>query len=38
VSGDNQPQALRFENTYTLDVYRMNEEFRNGRLASRPFT
>ncbi|KAG2146603.1 uncharacterized protein EDB93DRAFT_1250884 [Suillus bovinus] len=30
VSGDNQPQALRFENTYTLDVYRMNEEFRNG--------
>ncbi|KAG2063879.1 hypothetical protein BDR04DRAFT_1163227 [Suillus decipiens] len=30
VSGDNQPQALRFENTYTLDVHRMNEEFRNG--------
>ncbi|KAG2030241.1 hypothetical protein BDR03DRAFT_1017336 [Suillus americanus] len=30
VSGDNQPQALRFENTYTLDVYRMKEEFRNG--------
>ncbi|KAG1721838.1 hypothetical protein EDB19DRAFT_1917044 [Suillus lakei] len=30
VSGNNQPQALRFENTYTLDVYRMKEEFRNG--------
>jgi len=38
VSGDNQPQALQFENMYMLDVYQMNEEFRNGRLDSRPFT
>jgi hypothetical protein len=34
VSGNNQPQALRFENTYTLDVYRMKDRFRNGRLVS----
>ncbi|KAG2133428.1 hypothetical protein BD769DRAFT_1665695 [Suillus cothurnatus] len=25
VSGNNQPQALQFENTYTLDVYRMKD-------------
>jgi hypothetical protein len=27
VSGDNQPQALQFENTYTLNIYRMNNTF-----------
>ncbi|KIK22156.1 hypothetical protein PISMIDRAFT_11857 [Pisolithus microcarpus 441] len=31
VSGAGQPQALRFENTYMLDVKRLREEDRNGR-------
>lgn len=31
VSGDGQPQSLRFENTYTLDVYRMADQHRNGQ-------
>lgn len=30
VSGDGQPQALRLENTYTLDVHRMLPRHRNG--------
>ncbi|KAI6016457.1 hypothetical protein BKA83DRAFT_4545281 [Pisolithus microcarpus] len=31
VSGAGQPQALRFENTYMVDVKRLGEEDRNGR-------
>ncbi|KAG2029409.1 hypothetical protein BDR03DRAFT_1018433 [Suillus americanus] len=31
VSGDAQPQALRFENTYTLDVHRLSNDRQNGR-------
>ncbi|KAG2355766.1 hypothetical protein BDR07DRAFT_1381286 [Suillus spraguei] len=31
VSGNNQPQALWFENTYTLDVHRLSNERQNGR-------
>ncbi|KAI5995892.1 hypothetical protein EDD15DRAFT_2195367 [Pisolithus albus] len=30
VSGDGQPQTLRFENTYVLDVSKLRPEFRNG--------
>jgi len=30
VSGPGQPQALRFENTYTLDVFQMDPQHRNG--------
>ncbi|KAI6155876.1 hypothetical protein BKA82DRAFT_4011286 [Pisolithus tinctorius] len=30
VSGDRQPQTLRFENTYTLDVSRLCPDLRNG--------
>ena len=30
VSGDHQPQDLRFENTYTLDVFQMNPDQRDG--------
>lgn len=30
VADDGQPQVLRFENTYTLDVYRMAHAHRNG--------
>ncbi|KAG2737670.1 hypothetical protein P692DRAFT_20883334, partial [Suillus brevipes Sb2] len=31
VSGNDQPQALRFENTYTLDVHRLSNDRQNGR-------
>ncbi|KAG9309436.1 hypothetical protein JVU11DRAFT_10690 [Chiua virens] len=31
VADDNQPDALRFENVYTVDVQRMRPEHRNGR-------
>ncbi|KAI6020606.1 hypothetical protein EDC04DRAFT_2939600, partial [Pisolithus marmoratus] len=31
VSGGGQPQALRFENTYTLRVFRLHPDLRNGR-------
>jgi hypothetical protein len=31
VSGDDQPQALRFENTYTLDVHRLSNDKKKGR-------
>ncbi|KIK31714.1 hypothetical protein CY34DRAFT_19642 [Suillus luteus UH-Slu-Lm8-n1] len=31
VSGNDQPQALRFENTYTLDVHQLSDDRQNGR-------
>ncbi|KAI5993850.1 hypothetical protein EDC04DRAFT_2910694 [Pisolithus marmoratus] len=31
VTGDGQPQDLRFENTYTVELTRIREELRNGR-------
>lgn len=34
VSGANQPQDMRFENTYTLDVYCLTENMRSGRCVS----
>jgi hypothetical protein len=34
VTGDGQPQTLRFENTYTLDVSRLVEGHQNGRYVS----
>ncbi|KAF8833578.1 hypothetical protein BDN67DRAFT_985937, partial [Paxillus ammoniavirescens] len=30
VAGPSQPESMRFENTYTLDVYRLEEVCRNG--------
>ncbi|KIM65726.1 hypothetical protein SCLCIDRAFT_8157 [Scleroderma citrinum Foug A] len=32
ISGPGQPQALRFENTYTLDVFRMKPQHQNGSM------
>jgi hypothetical protein len=31
VTGNDQPQALRFENTYTLDIHRLSNDKQNGR-------
>lgn len=31
VSGDDQPECMRFENTYRIDVFRIPEAHRNGR-------